>query len=80
MTTLLSSLKTYILWQWWKTDHQVCLGSSCRLSLDHLLLGTSVLSVEATDADLGENAAISFSIVGGDVNLFSLNCESILVL
>ena len=37
--------------------------------------GTSILTVEATDKDLRENATISFSLVGGDVGLFSINCE-----
>lgn len=34
-----------------------------------------MLTVVATDDDVGENAAITFSIVGGDINVFSLNCE-----
>jgi hypothetical protein len=38
--------------------------------------GTSVLTVAATDADIGENSIVSFLIVGGDVNLFSLNSET----
>lgn len=37
--------------------------------------GSSVLKVVATDEDEGENAAITFSIVSGDINIFSLNCE-----
>lgn len=38
--------------------------------------GASVLTVVATDDDEGENAAITFSIVDGDINLFSLNSET----
>lgn len=40
------------------------------------IIGTSVLTVMATDKDIGENAVISFHIVDGDINIFSLNCKS----
>ena len=42
------------------------------------LTGTSVLTVEATDEDLGENATISFSIAEGDERLFTVDCKSVL--
>lgn len=54
-----------------------CPPSPIATSSSHTPLpaGASVLTVVATDEDVGENAAITFSIVGGDINLFSLNCK-----
>jgi hypothetical protein len=44
------------------------------------LAGTSVLTVKATDEDLGKNATISFSTAGGDERLFTVDCKSVLQL
>ena len=37
--------------------------------------GSSVASVRATDCDDGANAVLRYSIIGGDVGVFELNCE-----
>ena len=37
--------------------------------------GSSVASVRATDCDDGANAVLRYSIAGGDVGAFELNCE-----
>ena len=45
-----------------------------------LYIGTSILTVMATDRDIDENAVISFLIVDGDINIFSLNSKSYSIL
>lgn len=37
--------------------------------------GSSVASVRATDCDAGSNAVLRYSIAGGDVGIFELDCE-----
>lgn len=42
---------------------------------ENLPVGSRVGSVRATDCDEGANAVLRYSIAGGDVGVFELDCE-----
>lgn len=56
-------------------DPTFTLASYAFSFLENLPAGTSVGSVRATDCDEGSNADIRYSITGGSLSVFQLDCE-----
>ena len=43
--------------------------------LENLQPGASVATVIATDCDIGNNGVVQYSVVGGDLGVFQLDCK-----
>lgn len=43
--------------------------------LENLPAGVVLMSVTASDCDIGSNAAVRYAIVAGDISVFEIDCE-----